>query len=145
MRVLLDPRRPSHPGARVTAAELADLYAFPHRRWVRSNFVSTLDGSAVGADGLSGSINTPADNRVFALQRSLCQAVLVGAGTVRAEGYEFDRAGEKRDIRCQRRFPTGGSATIDQLADLETWRKWIGDGPVCRSEHLVVRVVMPNE
>jgi len=88
MRVLLDPRRPSHPGARVTAAELADLYAFPHRRWVRSNFVSTLDGSAVGADGLSGSINTPADNRVFALQRSLCQAVLVGAGTVRAEGYE---------------------------------------------------------
>ncbi|HWS56920.1 MAG TPA: dihydrofolate reductase family protein [Actinotalea sp.] len=88
MRVLLDPRRPAQPGARVAAADLAGLYAFPRRRWVRSNLVSTLDGSAVGSDGRSGTINTPADNRVFALQRSLCDAVLVGAGTVRAEGYE---------------------------------------------------------
>ena len=88
MRVLLDPRRPGSPGSRVTASELADLYAFPRGRWVRSNFVTTLDGSAVGADGRSGSVNTPADNRVFALQRNLCDAVLVGSGTVRAEGYE---------------------------------------------------------
>ena len=89
MRVLLDPRRPASPGGRVTASELADLYAFPAgRRWVRSNLVTTLDGSAVGADGRSGSINTPADNRVFALQRDLCDAVLVGSGTVRAEGYQ---------------------------------------------------------
>ncbi|WP_392542221.1 dihydrofolate reductase family protein [Oryzobacter telluris] len=89
MRVLLGPRRPSSPGARVTASELESLYAFPAgRRWVRANFVSTLDGSAVGPDGRSGTINTPADNRVFALQRRLTDAVLVGAGTVRAEGYE---------------------------------------------------------
>ncbi len=88
MRVLLDPRRPATPG-RVTASELADLYAFPPaRRWVRSNFVSTLDGAGVGADGRSGSINTPPDNRVFALQRDLCDAVLVGSGTARAEGYQ---------------------------------------------------------
>ena len=89
MRVLLDPRRPASPGARVTASELADLYAFPAgRRWARSNLVSTLDGSAVGADGRSGTVNTAADHRVFALQRDLCDAVLVGSGTVRAEGYE---------------------------------------------------------
>jgi riboflavin biosynthesis pyrimidine reductase len=89
MRVLLDPRRPATPGARVTASELARLYRFPDgRRWVRTNFVSTLDGAGVGADGRSGTINTPADNRVFALQRDLCDAVLVGSGTVRAEGYE---------------------------------------------------------
>lgn len=50
--------------------------------------MSSLDGSGVGADGRSGSINTPPDNRVFALQRGLCDAVLVGSGTVRAEGYE---------------------------------------------------------
>ena len=80
----------------------------------------------------------------------LADVVVLGAACeatwrVRAEGYEFDRAGEMRDRRCRRRFPTGGSATLEQLADPETWRKWIGDGPVCRSEHLVVRVVMPNE
>ena len=89
MRVLLDPRRPATPGARVTASELAELYAFPRgRRWLRTNFVSTLDGAGVGADGRSGSINTPPDNRVFALQRDLCDAVLVGSGTVVAEGYQ---------------------------------------------------------
>jgi riboflavin biosynthesis pyrimidine reductase len=89
MRVLVDPRPTSRPGTRLTAAELRELYAFPAgRRWVRSNFVTTLDGSAQGADGRSGSVNTPADNRVFALQRELCEAVLVGSGTVRAEGYE---------------------------------------------------------
>ena len=89
MRVLLDPRRPATPGGRVAASELAGLYAFPAgRRWVRSNLVSTIDGSGVGPDGRSGSINTRADHRVFALQRALCDAVLVGSGTVRAEGYE---------------------------------------------------------
>jgi len=73
----------------VTASELADLYAFPRARpWLRTNFVSTLDGAGVGADGRSGSINTPPDNRVFALQRDLCDAVLVGSGTVVAEGYQ---------------------------------------------------------
>jgi hypothetical protein len=91
---------------------------------------------------------------VFILPRAvsvdLADVVVLGAACeatwrVRAEGYEFDRAGEKRDIRCQRRFPTGGPATLEQLGDPETWRKWIGDGPVCRSEHLVVRVVMPGE
>jgi riboflavin biosynthesis pyrimidine reductase len=88
MRVLLDPRRPATPSGRVTASDLADLYAFPRGRWLRTNFVSTLDGSGVGPDGRSGSINTPADNRVFALQRDLCDAVLVGSGTARAEGYQ---------------------------------------------------------
>ncbi len=37
---------------------LADLYAYPEpagrRPWVRASMVSTLDGSAIGADGLSG-------------------------------------------------------------------------------------------
>ena len=80
----------------------------------------------------------------------LADVVVLGAACeatwrVRAEGYEFVRAGEMRDRRCRRRFPTGGSATLEQLADPETWRKWIGDGPVCRSEHLVVQVVMPGE
>ncbi len=88
MRVLIDPRRPSRPGAAVTAAELEVMYTFPRGPWVRTNFVTSLDGSVAGADGRSGSINTPPDNRVFALQRDLCDAVLVGSGTANAEGYE---------------------------------------------------------
>ncbi|MCE1177520.1 MAG: dihydrofolate reductase family protein [Micrococcales bacterium] len=66
---------------------LRELYAWPAEPWVRSNMVATVDGSASGHDGVSGSINTTADNAVFDVLRSLADVVVVGAGTVRAEGY----------------------------------------------------------
>jgi riboflavin-specific deaminase-like protein len=55
----------------------------PH---VRVNFISSIDGAA-SSGGLSGALGVPADKRVFDLLRRLCDVVLVGAGTVRAEGY----------------------------------------------------------
>lgn len=73
--------------------ELRRLYAVPAtapdatRPFVRANFVMTVDGHVTGPDGVSGSINNPADKQVFDLLRSLADTVLVGAGTVRAEGY----------------------------------------------------------
>ncbi len=75
----------------VLQQDLEDLYAFAPGRSVRVNFVSTVDGAASGADGRSGSINTPPDHRVFALQRQLADVVLVGAGTARAEEYGRSR------------------------------------------------------
>lgn len=87
MRLLVSRRR-GIPLGRATHATLDELYAYPRgRRWLRVNFVSTIDGSAVGADGRSGSINTPPDNQVFSRLRTLCDVVLVGAGTARDEGY----------------------------------------------------------
>jgi len=55
---------------------------------VRANFITSLDGSVTGADGKSGSINGPADLRVFQLLRAQSDAVFVGAGTARIEGYQ---------------------------------------------------------
>lgn len=69
---------------------LAELYAYPPseaRAVVRANFVTTLDGSSTGEDGLSGSINDEEDARVFSVLRALSDVVLVGAGTIRSEGY----------------------------------------------------------
>ncbi|GAB2679318.1 dihydrofolate reductase family protein [Thalassiella azotivora] len=69
-------------------ATLAQLYAYPEDGcWVRANMVATLDGAGAGPDGRTGSLNTAADRRVFALLRGLADVVLVGAGTVRTEGY----------------------------------------------------------
>jgi riboflavin biosynthesis pyrimidine reductase len=71
-------------------ADLVELYRHPvpeGRGWVRSSFVMSLDGSVQGPDGRSGSINTESDHHVFALQRALADAILVGANTVRLEGY----------------------------------------------------------
>ncbi|MFC7488570.1 dihydrofolate reductase family protein [Knoellia sp. CPCC 206453] len=87
MRLLLDNRSRSFSPGLLSEDDLSRLYAWPEGGGVRANFVSTLDGSAVGADSRSGSINTEADGRIFHLQRELADCVLVGAGTVRAEGY----------------------------------------------------------
>lgn len=53
---------------------------------VRVNFVSSVDGSATH-EGLSGGLSGAADKRHFELLRRVSDVVLVGAGTVRSEGY----------------------------------------------------------
>jgi len=100
VRLLLDNRSRSFSPGLLSGDDLSRLYSWPADGGVRANFVSTLDGSAVGGDGRSGSINTEADGRVFHLQRELTDCVLVGAGTARAEGY---RRGAKPIVVVSRR------------------------------------------
>ncbi|MCB1298243.1 MAG: pyrimidine reductase family protein [Microthrixaceae bacterium] len=68
--------------------ELRAAYALPDREIsrVRMNFVSSLDG-AVTLGGLSGALGGEGDRRLMQVLRSMCDVVLVAAGTVRAEGY----------------------------------------------------------
>lgn len=67
--------------------DLEELYRPPSLPWLRVNMVSTLDGAANGESGKSGSINNEADQRVFHALRAQADAIVVGAGTARAEGY----------------------------------------------------------
>ncbi len=53
---------------------------------LRVNFVASLDGAATH-DGLSGGLNNDDDKLVFDTLRLLSDVIVVGAGTVRAEGY----------------------------------------------------------
>ncbi len=71
--------------------ELARAYAPGGEPWLRVNFVSTVDGAAQGSDGVSKSINNEADKRVFDALRSWADCLVVGAGTLRAEGYDVPR------------------------------------------------------
>jgi riboflavin biosynthesis pyrimidine reductase len=69
--------------------QLADRYAYPDdlgAPFVRVSFVASADG-AMSIDGRSAGLGSPADRRVFLLQRRLAEVILVGAGTVRAENY----------------------------------------------------------
>jgi riboflavin biosynthesis pyrimidine reductase len=67
--------------------EILDAYHSPDgHALVRANFVSSVDG-AVTVDGRSGGLGGPGDRRIFGLLRAACDAILVGAGTVRVEGY----------------------------------------------------------
>jgi len=67
---------------------LLEKYAIRDRSrpWVRANFIASLDGAATH-EGHTRGLNNADDKRVFDLLRMLCDVVLVGAGTVRAEGY----------------------------------------------------------
>lgn len=85
--------------AHLTDTDLAELYtpgldavslgsARTRGVWVRTNLVTSLDGSVTGPDGVSGSLGSDADTAVFGLLRALCDVVLVGAATARQEGYQ---------------------------------------------------------
>ncbi|MEO6998871.1 MAG: dihydrofolate reductase family protein [Terracoccus sp.] len=92
MRLLVSGASGIDPLTELDEAALFAAYAPPAnlRRdtgWLRCNMVTSLDGAATGADGKSGSINNPADHLVFEVLRASSHAVVVGAGTIRAEGY----------------------------------------------------------
>jgi len=61
---------------------------------LRVNFIQSLDG-AVTRDGVSGGLNNADDKLVFDTLRMLCDVIVVGAGTVRAEGYSGVRVGDE--------------------------------------------------
>jgi riboflavin-specific deaminase-like protein len=108
--------------------DLIQAYAYPgDTTWVRANMVASADGSAV-ADGRSEPLSGPSDKRVFGVLRGLCDAVLVGAGTARTEGYRALKArpryAEHRTGLGQRPAPVlalvSGSLDLDPTAELFT-------------------------
>jgi riboflavin biosynthesis pyrimidine reductase len=65
--------------------DLEAAYAAPSR-WVRGLMVSSVDG-AIEVGGSSGPLSGPADRRVLLHLRAAADGVLVGAQSVRAEGW----------------------------------------------------------
>ncbi|MCY7290166.1 MAG: pyrimidine reductase family protein [Cryobacterium sp.] len=68
--------------------ELIIRYRLPDRTLphLRVNFIASLDGAAT-REGVSGGLGNADDKRVFDTLRMLADVIVVGAGTVRAEGY----------------------------------------------------------
>ncbi len=98
--------------------DLPALYAYPDGRWLRANMVSSADGAA-SLDGASAGLSSDTDRRVFALLRTLCDVILVGAATARAERYKPARPHELwRDLRTGRAL-TPPIAVITGRLDLD--------------------------
>lgn len=74
-----------HP-APAREVDAAEAYAWPPVPWLRANMVSSVDGAAT-LHGRVGTLTGPADQRLLLLLRALADVLVVGAGTVRAEGY----------------------------------------------------------
>jgi riboflavin-specific deaminase-like protein len=56
-------------------------------RLVRINMVASVDGRTTDAEGRAGGLGGDGDFEVFRALRALADGILVGAGTVRTEGY----------------------------------------------------------
>jgi riboflavin-specific deaminase-like protein len=117
----------------LTEAEVIETYqvedrSVPH---VRSNFVSSVDG-AVEIDGQSKSLSGKADQEIFGKLRMLSDVVLVGAGTVRAEGYNPLRLGAKRrEWRQANGLPENPTlAIVSSRLDLNPVNPVFADAPI---------------
>jgi riboflavin biosynthesis pyrimidine reductase len=101
------------PVAAATDEQVLDWYATPTGvdRWVSFNFVSSLDGTAVYR-GRSGTLGSAAVQRIFKLLRRQADVVLVGAQTVRVEGY----SGQLVDAAAQQWRRRHGLAAHPALA-----------------------------
>lgn len=121
------------PAGELTDDDLLAAYEVPPAPdpHVRVNFVASADGAA-WLDGRSGGLSSPADKRVFALLRDLADVVLVGAGTIRTEGYAYPDFGADR--RARRRalglaeLPT--FAVVSGSLDLDPRSRLFVDAPV---------------
>lgn len=80
------PPGPSASAAEIAAAMELRASAPPHRPRVALNMIASLDGRTV-IDGRARGLANRADHELFHATRAAADAVLVGAGTVRAEGY----------------------------------------------------------
>jgi riboflavin biosynthesis pyrimidine reductase len=78
-----------------TREQLLEAYAIDDRATprVRMNFVMSLDG-AVTLEGRSGGLGDEHDRLAMQVLRTLSDVVLIGAGTVRVEGYGGLQVGE---------------------------------------------------
>lgn len=102
--------------------EMHAAYALPDRDVprVRVNFVSSLDG-AVTVDGRSGGLGGDDDRLVMGVLRAMADVVVVGAGTVRVEGYGGVRLarGNVEWRRANGLSPTVPLAVVSASLDLD--------------------------
>jgi riboflavin-specific deaminase-like protein len=83
-RLLPDPG-PTTVEEQLAGLDLVDL-AYADRPYVVLNFAVTLDGRAA-VDGRAGPIGSRTDMQMLQLLRTRVDAVMIGAGTMRAERY----------------------------------------------------------
>lgn len=126
-------RRWSTGGDQLTEEELIAAYAVDDRAvpHLRVNMVTSLDG-AVTLGGLSGGLSSNDDQDLLGRLRMLADVVLVGAGTLRAEGYDGLRLGESRRAwRSAHGLPENPTlAVVSARLDLDPANLALADAPV---------------
>jgi riboflavin biosynthesis pyrimidine reductase len=111
--------------------DIIERYAVERPTWLRVNFATSLDGAAT-LGGFSAGLSGPEDKRVFGILRMLCDALVVGAGTVRDENYRAVRLSpERRAWRLEHgrtEYPT--LVVVSRTLELDPAQSALADAPV---------------
>jgi riboflavin biosynthesis pyrimidine reductase len=130
---------PPQDAGELDAEQLERLYAYPAKRWLCVNFVSSADG-AVSLHGRAQELSNEPDQRVLRLGSDLADVLLVGATTAMVEEFRGVHPDEETAARRERH----GLAPIAPTAVVTTGRSLPEDAPVV-TEAVVPSFVITTE
>jgi riboflavin biosynthesis pyrimidine reductase len=101
----------------------------PGRPWLLLDMVASVDGR-IALDGRVGELSTPPDKALFRHLRCLADSVLVGAQTVRVEGYGPVRCDEAHQVRrtARAQAPQPRLCIVSRSLDLDTRSRVFDEG-----------------
>jgi riboflavin biosynthesis pyrimidine reductase len=115
---------------------LVNLYRPPREEWLRLNLIGSVSGSAAGVDGTSETLTNKTDRMILRIIRDLSDVVLVGAASVRAEGYFVPRhaalavvtgSGDLSGHRIRSGGQRGALVIVCPTSAVPTVRRTLGD------------------
>jgi riboflavin biosynthesis pyrimidine reductase len=109
-----------------------------HECWVTGHMVAGLDGTAA-VDGRVGSLSTTPDQALFRRMRQIADIVLVGAETVRREGYGSVRLDEEAQEQRRRlgKSATPPLALVSRSLAFDWTAKVFADAPDDARTHVI--------
>lgn len=109
-----------------------------HECWVTGHMVAGLDGTAA-VRGRVGALSTEPDQELFRRMRRIADVVLVGAETVRREGYGVVRLPEDVQRERQRlgQHPTPPLAVVSRSLAFDWTAKAFSEAPGYARTHVI--------
>jgi riboflavin biosynthesis pyrimidine reductase len=118
LRPLVPPGAPIVIGTDGARAAIADAWRPDESVRVRLNMIASVTGSSIGADGTSETLTNRVDRTILGVIREQAEVVVVGAASVRAEGYRVPKrvplavVSASGDLSGHRLEPEAGSRVL---------------------------------
>jgi riboflavin biosynthesis pyrimidine reductase len=104
----------------VTREDVTSPYAWPAGFWVRANLVANNSGATAGPSGTSSDLTNREDRELLRLIRQDCDALIVGASSIRAEGWHLPPRGHTHVVS------RGSTLPWDSCPDSSRVTEWQG-------------------
>jgi riboflavin biosynthesis pyrimidine reductase len=104
----------------VTREDVTSPFAWPAGFWVRANLVANNSGATAGPSGTSSDLTNREDRELLRLIRQDCDALIVGAASIRAEGWHLPPHGQTHVVS------RGSTLPWDSCPDASRVTEWQG-------------------